>query len=531
MKKTATLLLAAAILLGGAGQSSAVDFKVKGSWQFSFDYINGGNFMGKNRQGKHTIGQQWAAVRQQRDEFEAIQRVHLQLSAIASERLSGTVFFEIGEQRWGMATNDIGGALGADGTKAVKVKQAYLDWMIPNTSLKLRMGLQGVKLPGFAVDTPILQDDAAGITASWTFNPQVSLSGMWLRPYNDNYADSAVPARNNYLDNFDLFGLLVPVTLDGLKITPWGMGGALGPHALSPVTTAPRLGGSKSFTLANHNSSQPIDGLQIRDGLYPAAFSSGRGASSLLDSGYAGMFWGGLTGQWTMPDPFRLTWDFAYGSVNNGRGYLNRQGWYGMLVAEYALDWGLPGLYGWYFSGDDGDVNNGSERLPYLTTTNNLWNSLSTFGYRGNPIIGGAKGVLGTNPTGTWGVGARVKDVSFWEDIKHILRVHYFGGTNNTKMASYITGRHATDGQGRQIYRNNTDFNSFGTYLTTLDTGMEINLDTHWKAAENLLLTFELGYIHLWLDKDVWGKYENSPGDSLNVKDAWKTSLNFIYSF
>ena len=58
-----------------------------------------------------------------------------------------------------------------------------------------------------------------------------------------------------------------------------------------------------------------------------------------------------------------------------------------MLLAEYALDWGLPGLYGWYFSGDDDNPNNGSERLPYLATTNNLTNSLSTFGYRGNPIM------------------------------------------------------------------------------------------------------------------------------------------------
>ncbi len=47
MRKLATLLLAAAMLLGTAGQSLAVDFQIKGRWQFAFDYINGGNFMGK----------------------------------------------------------------------------------------------------------------------------------------------------------------------------------------------------------------------------------------------------------------------------------------------------------------------------------------------------------------------------------------------------------------------------------------------------------------------------------------------------
>lgn len=528
MSKWGIVVLAALLVWGQAAASRAVEFKVRGSWQFAFDYINGGNFMGKTRAGRHVTGQQWAATRQQRDEFEAIQRLHLQLQAVVSQRLSGTVFFEIGEQRWGMAAQ--GGALGADGEKSIKVKQAYIDWLTPHTSLRLRMGLQGVKLPGFALDNPVFHDDVAGITASWTFNPAVSLSAVWMRPLNDNWTGEARAAAN-YLDNFDLFALTLPVTTDGLKITPWGMAGGMGPNALRPVTVRDAAGGSKIFAPNNPITGQPIDGLQLRDGLYPAAFSTGRAASSLRNSDYSAMYWGGLTGQLTLPEPFRLSWDFIYGSVDHGREYLNRRGWFGMLLAEYAADWGLPGLYGWYFSGDDDNPRNGSERLPYISTTNNLFNSLSTFGYRGNPIMGGGKGVLGANPNGTWGVGARIKKLSFVEKLSHTLRVNYFGGTNNTKMASYITGRQAMDGSGRQIYRNNTDFNSFGTYLTTADTGIEINIDSQYKATENLTLILETGYIHLWLDKDVWGRYQNIPGNSLNYKDAWKASLNVIYAF
>ena len=40
------------------------------------------------------------------DEFEAQQRVRLQLDAVASESLSGTVFFEIGNQLWGKDKQD-----------------------------------------------------------------------------------------------------------------------------------------------------------------------------------------------------------------------------------------------------------------------------------------------------------------------------------------------------------------------------------------------------------------------------------------
>lgn len=187
--------------------------------------------MGKDRNGNNVGGQQWAAIHQQRDEFEAIQRLHLQLNAKASENLAGTVFFEIGEQRWGMAAQ--GGALGADGSNVVKVKNAYLDWVVPNTPLKLRMGLQGIKLPGFALDSPVFQDDVAGIAASWKMNDAVSITGVWMRLLNDNWSGTASqPA--SYMDNFDLFALTVPVTVDGLKITPWGMGGAMGPNSLMP---------------------------------------------------------------------------------------------------------------------------------------------------------------------------------------------------------------------------------------------------------------------------------------------------------
>ena len=64
-----------------------------------------------------------------------------------------------------------------------------------------------------------------------------------------------------------------------------------------------------------------------------------------------------------------------------------------------------------------------------------------------------------------------------------------------------------------------------------VDSGLEINFDSTYKAAENLSFILETGYIHLWLDEGTWGRYENIAGDSLNYKDAWKVSLNVIYAF
>lgn len=528
MKKIIMLCMLVALVCGLSFSAAAVEFKAKGTYQLAMDYINGGNFMGKTRAGKNVPGQQWAAMHQQRDNFEVIQRIHLQLDAKASENLSGTIFFEVGEQRWGMASQ--GGGLGADGT-VVKLKRGYIDWTLPGTELKLRMGMQGVQFPGFALENPVFHDDVAGITASQRFNDNASLTAFWYRPYNDNFTELKLinnSSPSNYLDNMDMFGLIVPLNFNDVKVTPWAVGGMLGPN-----TVRFDVGPGNVLSMPNNPSAggQAIDGMQVRDGLFPAAFSTGRGSARINDTQYASMFWGGVTTEINLVAPWRFQADFIYGAVQRDAAYMSRSGWFGMVLAEYVFDWGTPGLYSWYFSGDDSNVHNGSERLPYIATTNNLGNSLSSFGYRGNPIMGGGKGVLGANPNGTWGVGARIKNLTFMENLTHVLRLNIMGGTNDPDMGAYLTGRKSTDGSGRAVYRNNSDFNSFGTYLTREDMGIEANLDSTYKIYENLTMLVELGYIHLWLQDSVWGKTSANGYNSLNYKDAWKASINFIYSF
>ena len=214
MKKLMTLALAAAMMLGAATGANAIDFKAKGQWIMSFDYGMHGNFgesKAKNNSGFKN-----------EDEFEARQRVRLQLDAVASEALSGTVFFEIGDQVWG--DNDNGGALGADG-KVVELKRAYIDWMVPQTDLKVRMGIQGIALPSFTTNaSQIMDDDVAAISLNYQFNENVGLTAFWARPYNDNYGykyNSTTGDNKNYMDNMDMFAVLLPLTFDGVKVTPW----------------------------------------------------------------------------------------------------------------------------------------------------------------------------------------------------------------------------------------------------------------------------------------------------------------------
>ena len=532
-KKLAVLLLAAGMLLGASGSASAIDFKVKGWWWMAFDYAHGGDFMGKTRAGANKTGSRHQGPHIPMDDFEAWNRLMFKLDAVVNENLSGTVMFEIGDQFWGQEAT--GGALGADGT-VVEVKNAYIDWTVPNTDLKLRMGLQLVALPSFTFENNVFIDDVAGITASYACNENISLTGMWMRPYNDNYTQNAPlnhNESNNYLDNMDLFALSLPMRFDGIRITPWAMMAGIGPNVMAltsandPLTGVPRLGTNPAVI----NSQAGQTWGQLTSGMLPAAISTND--QRLRNDSYSTGVWAGLTGELTMLDPWRFAWDVNYGSVTGDKGYLNRSGWMVNALLEYKMDWATPGIYGWYSTGDDSNPHNGSERMPFISQVNIGGDSLSNFGFRSSPWVNN-EGILGGNAVGLWGVGARLKDISFMDNLKSTLLVNFFGGTNDTKMASYILGRHNTDSSGRQVYRRWTDFNSnYGVYLTEADTGIEVNLNSQYKVYDNLTVLLELGYIHLWLDesKSVWGRSGGSPHNNLNYQDAWKASLGFQYSF
>jgi hypothetical protein len=124
-------LLAAGMLASVAGGARAIEFKAQGEWLVGFGVGDASLAKtNKDTDGVKTKGND-------ADQFGAAQRIRLQLDAVASEALSGTVYFEIGDQTWGKSEE--GGALGADGNNQIKVKNAYIDWLIPQTQARVRM--------------------------------------------------------------------------------------------------------------------------------------------------------------------------------------------------------------------------------------------------------------------------------------------------------------------------------------------------------------------------------------------------------
>ena len=235
MKKLMTLILAAGLFFAGTVPSAnAIEFKAQGEWLMGFgagdaSMINKARENGARSKSKYNND----------DKFSAMQRVRLQLDAVASENLSGTVLFELLESTWGQAES--GGALGGDG-QIVGVLNAYIDWTVPNTDLKVRMGLQPIEMPNVAGGSSILNTDAlAAVTVNYQFNENVGATLMWGRPYNDNYSfeNGTDNQKTNYLDNIDLIALSVPITFDGIEVTPWVMYGIIGQNAGAPLTSSP----------------------------------------------------------------------------------------------------------------------------------------------------------------------------------------------------------------------------------------------------------------------------------------------------
>ncbi len=482
-KKIACLALAAGLVWGCVTESHAVDFKVQGEWFMGYGGVN--STLKDDNNGNN-------------DDFQALQRLRLQLEAIVSENLSGTLQIQMGDTKWGQASNDgdtIGGALGSDG-KIVAVRSAYIDWYLPSTELQFRMGIQGLATPNAAGGSAILDDQVAAIVANYRISDMASITTWWARAYNDNYtnpdADNDNPA--NFLDNVDYFGLSVPLSFEGFDITPWAMIGFVGQNSLKAEDA-------------------PSGFLTLPAGYAPDARWD-------MDQSYGTQFYAGLPVVISAFDPLNIEFDVNYGlstglgsyDLGHHRASAEREGFVVKALVEYAFDFGRLGLFGWYGSGDDGDLENGSERMPSISPASNF-TSFMQDGSNGWSLDGGYDIMLAYD--GTWGVGLQMVDMSFIEDLSHSLRVAYWAGTNSPSMMKYM-------GQGG--WRTDD-----GIYLTTNDSLVEVNLDTTWQIYDNLQAVVELGYIFNNVDAETWS--HDNVGSTMGKEDAWKASLLFLYSF
>lgn len=495
--------------------SLAVDYAARGQWIMSFGYGEHGKFMDSDRVCGFLPGQ---------DNFNSRQKVALQLEAAASENICGQVNFDIGDIIWGQ--EESGGALGAN-SAIVKLANAYLSWSPASFPIKVRMGLQSLKTPALASGNSIFNGTVGAVAVNWEFSEWFSTTLAWARPYNNNFSTNM--GNQGFLDNVDAFGLLFPLQFEKGRLIPWMVFALTEPNASRLANSAYPFG---------NFSAMGGDAGNFREGMFPVGgarhrnFSDANGQRAI--SSRATSFWAGLTGEIDAHPHLNLSFDFAYGQnswADDSR--LNRSGWLATINIESANNWGIPGIYGWYSSGDDANPANGSERLPALDPGNSI--KFSPLAYDGASYIE-RDALIGNNLAGTLGIGVKAANLHILDKVSQTLRANYIRGTNSAEMAKkmslaglWANGMelaNSTVGAGANLGMPNL-------YLTQGDYAVELSATSHFRQNDHFSIFFTAGWIGLWLDtqKEAWGA-RHIHGQSIpSTANAWNLNLTLVNYF
>lgn len=531
MKKIVTLLLAAGLVFSAANSASALEVKINGAMDFTFEAYQ--NLENPFQSTKNSAFNNGAANSVHQKYGGAVQRFRLGIDLIASESLRAYYQIQVGTWTWGgghgrqdaAGHRGVGGQLAGGHAANVTTHLAYLDWMVPNTDVRVRMGYQPVGLPSFTFGAPILSNRGSGITVNIPVNQNITVTPMWVRAASDYQRDAndlGDFSGQKRSDKLDVLALAADFRYDGFRVSPYAGFAAVGKH----VGTRPDGFAGNSvrsrWGYLGQATATDIDfgGAPLNRGGFEK-----RGGS---------MWFAGISGELTMFDPFRFTADFYYGSMD-GKGQrfwigdthynssvYDRAGWYAMLGAEYRLpQYGVLGLKGWYASGDDSNWANGSERAPAIWGG---FNATSTY-FDGAYSIG--NNVARANIDGSWGIQLSWKNISFIDKLSHDFSVTYVRGTNSEKM---VGGR--TYVYGNNSYDFAANVNGPVGYLTKKDALIELNLDTTYQIYQNLAAVLELAYIIEDFDGKVWG-WDGANNERVKAKfsNMWRAALNFSYKF
>lgn len=432
MKRFIVLAVMAAMVLSASlayasheARFSSVDFRVHGN------FVDNPSFNKDNKD----------------DKFNLYQRFRANFEYIASENVRAVAQLQYSlNERWGTGAYQMGG------TDSVSFRQAFLEFMVPNTQAQVRAGHQHFippntlgshiwdsRAPGVIVRSPI--NDMVGITLGYA-----RLSDQdWLGT--DTTGDGFRDQRSR--DNRDMFLAIAPITLDGMEINPFGIW----------VHEAKRF------------------------------HDDGTWADNDLTS--RNIYFLGLNATIDMFDPIVVMADFNFGAAGEyaddggdntkvGR----TRGWIANLAVQYNMDMVTPMIFALYESGESRNSAD-NDRTGKVMPTVNPWLNFSSFGFDGSNFGGTAGNALRQfglgGPSGKWSLGLKLQDISFVDKLSHEFLVVYHQGTNHKDS---------------------------GATFTRKDEAWEVNFDHQYDIYENLAAILELGYININPDEgsseDSW---------------------------
>ena len=430
MKKLATLLIAAGLVMGAAAPSAnAGDVKLFGQMQHQF--------MTGNTWGTGGLYQP----------LKFGSKIDMGFQYIASESLSGTVILRAGHgdandywAEWGQGPKMFSQKIDPNnGASRFYVKNAYLDWLIPGTRVAVRMGLQSLTTPAWCNGPTIVAGaaDMAGVSVNVPVNDSFNFTVAWFRQAGAN--NLAVPGTAYWGHNFGRNKFYAVATYRGNGLT------------IQPYAQYDRIGSDGTL------------------GLEPAyMWNIGIGGQYVFNP-FVFEF-NAAYGQEKNPNGSAYKWTNANGSnVNNVTG--KRKGFVLKANAGYKTAWGTPTLDLWYYSGDKQKEANYSGQMPHDGGSNNV--AL----LRTNRSMFLGDGVGNPRVMGTTGVALSWKNLSFVKGLNHTAIVSYWRGTNNVRL----------NGADRAKYGD------FG-YMTTKDRYIEADLINTYQIYPQLQFGLELAY-------------------------------------
>lgn len=479
MRVLKVLALAGALTACFAGQALALEVKASGQWDFSFGYY-----------GNRTHYDADHGPKTNSDPFLSAMRVRPMFEFKASESLTAVLGFEIGDIFFGQNPGNgvgpgSGGQLDADGVN-VETRRAYLDWEVPGTPARVRMGIQNMHFPRAVASNPLMNADVAGVAASAQLNDNVGVTLSWARPYDV----SATDEKKNLFDEMDIAILSVPVKTPSVRVTPWLAGGSVGKDTTYNNASAGAVGPSATS--------------------HAARASRGRWIPADQRENQALIWWAGAALELPVVQPFIVKLDAMYGE-QDAKGDFNTRGYFAATELGYAWSWAKTSFIGWYSSGDRGGKNSSYGTIPVISDDAG-W-GMTSYGMNGQRGINRDKSISG-NGIGMWAMGLQVKDVSFTQDLSHLLRAVVMRGTNSGDRINSDTPLYTGDGGGNSRY----------FYMVSTDTAYEVNFENTYKVSQNLQIGLDFAYIHLDLSKQRSDNWRNT-------EDSWAAMLSFQYKY
>ncbi|WP_243439199.1 outer membrane homotrimeric porin [Fundidesulfovibrio soli] len=447
-------------------------------------YVYAASFVNRNFTGWSADGSQTE------DGFTLWQRTRLRLDLTSGDNLGFCLWTQVQNTPWGNATLTVDNP-----AVALQVFKAYLLFKVPGTGVEAAAGKQTVTLPQSEAFSGhvVLDSELGALTAKVPLGGSVALAAGYGRPL--GYVNALENMAANPRDSLDLFFATLPVTRESFSATPWLMAGLFSNNgANTPYQGAggpPDLGYIRQDMLS-------IGYFERTPGFRQSCapyFWAGSSFKLALDtvSLYADMA-AGLGGAWDAPKN-------------------RRRGLFFDAAASYdALGFLSPRLFGWWSSGEDADVRDGSERMPALVRT---WNAGASYLFSTGQVFDNTTSVNAC-PIGAWGLGASLDAVSLIPELSSRLTAAYARGTNAPKAlrrAVELTGENGMAQMGRHL--------SVNEYL------LGVNFDHAWKVCDGLRIVVETGWAHAGgLQRSIWGRRFVDA-----AQDSWKLAGGLLFTF